>query len=495
MPNLLEKAWRDSKAHSNVGFFYFGLAYLVVVSLCLLISIQPGRFPFFGPTGHNLQRAIELALIFSSLLFLLAGNFRSRVISLLMRTPSTYIFSIIGLMLILMASSIYSDFPLRSFQESGLYTGLLLFAVGIACVFQVVPRDFARYFCLAFATVLSFNLLFMILVGFSFPATLSASPMVVGFSNIRSFNHVQAILIPVVYVIYYEASLRRVIRVQAFCFSILVCQWVLLFYTQGRGVFLALTIGFWLYFVCYQKNVFSWRRLIVVSPIGTVVFGFVVYWLLFIVWPEAEFQADSLIDRADSGRLYLWGVSVLSIMENPLFGVGGQGFVTILEEGREPHGSAHNFILNFGVEFGLVASGVVGFLWVRLAQAFYSDGRECNGLSRWIALPLLTSIIYSMVTGVFLSPLSQFFSAVLVGLYWSGSVAKIPSDGVVFSGAVVHRLAIAVFLTLASLMALTSLAVSAVDVFFSGDSITFCLRENLRCFPRFWLNGDFRQIY
>jgi O-antigen ligase len=129
----------------------------------------------------------------------------------------------------------------------------------------------------------------------------------------------------------------------------------------------------------------------------------------------------------DSGRLRAWQVSLEQIMARPLFGSGPEGFWlsglsdccgrTILQ--------AHNFVLQFLLEFGLVGCGIAVLLAARAIQrmggrtgatklAFATHGNRLLGclLASFLAYSLIDQMMYHVL------PLLHF--ALFAGLFAAG---------------------------------------------------------------------------
>lgn len=446
-----------------------------------------------GPTGHNLQRLAELVIVVLALLMLCQRKCRYRAVFLLSNVRPFYIWIAFSLFFVMMFSGAVADYGLRSLQDAGLYAGLLLLVIVFASVFLITPNHAIWIFCLLIAGVLSLRLLLMISVAISHPSIFDGNPMISGFSNIRSFNHVQGFLIPALLAGFFRFYEDKKRGLAILFFVMLTVQWGLLFYTKGRGILLALVLGFSIFLLFYGNWGHKLRQ--AVAGVSSLTIGFVFYWFVFVVWASlyGGEASGNYVDRLtldDAGRFQLWGLALQSILKNPWLGVGGQGY--FLLGASPPFGSAHNFILNFAVEYGVLAASLVVVLWVCFAKAFYRAGVKHNDLAiGWLALPLLIAIIYSFLTGMFLSPLSQLMTALFLGAFWAQWYRFYPSTSCVNRD---RKLASAVrwLLLLTFLVSLPYVVLTASDVLLHRDKLTNCLGKEV-CYPRFWLDGDYRR--
>lgn len=452
------------------------------VSCALTIyAVNPLAQPLLGETGHNHQRAIEFFLIFSSLLAFTLASCRVYAINTLRSFASLDVFLFSVLVALFFVGAIFSDDYWRSLQESGRMFGLLVLALALSWSGEGrALRLGLAWLLIGIALIFLIRLVVVFIVLLSSPEMQVTHTLIDGFSNKRSFNHVQAFVVPF---LYFRALSGRVRGRHLWLLSVLIAsQWVWLFYSQGRGVFLAISVVLSIYVLRFSKSKLR-DSCTVLAPFLA---GFVIYYCMFVVWRNSAGFSE-VITRGSSGRLELWLLSLKSILSNPLLGVGGQGFSNAID--RVSLGSAHNFILNCAVEYGVPVAMIFVFWIVRFFSLFW----RAQGLLFFKAegiLMLATPLLYSFLTGMFLSPLSSVLFSFALACYFDSARKESAAIGVCGSnwrGG--HRVVVALLFA----MVASYIAVTLVDIVIFRASLSSCLYEN-GCFPRFWLNGDFRNF-
>jgi O-antigen ligase len=135
----------------------------------------------------------------------------------------------------------------------------------------------------------------------------------------------------------------------------------------------------------------------------------------------ASFQAGQ--EELNNGRFEIWGLSLRQIMLHPLFGSGPEGFYLA----RLPTSflQAHNFVLQFLLEFGVIGCALAAWLILRAVKRF---GGAVATATLALATPanrilacLLTAFLgYALIDQMMyhLLPLLQF--ALFAGLFAAG---------------------------------------------------------------------------
>ncbi|AKH68912.1 O-antigen ligase like membrane protein [Spongiibacter sp. IMCC21906] len=337
------------------------------------------------------------------------------------------------------------------------------------------------------SVLLSLHFLMIYLVAFEYPEVLFGKPMIDGFSHVRSFNHLQVFLIPILFFTCVKFKSKSFFLF-LIIFFLLVSQWVLLFYTKGRGVFLALILGYVVSSLFCEKEQKKTSNIVFLISVGV---GFLLYWIPFSWVPENILHVDvkDYIDRFDYGsprRIYLWKVGFEAFSQNPLLGLGGQAFV--VADGEATEGSAHNFYINFLAEYGGVAAALLLFLCVRALKSIGLNWRKDSRLLNYIwCFPLFSAVIYSFVTGIMLSPMSSILMALFLGVA-IGSMCDQKSTfmNVAAEERSISGLILVVFL---AGMFLIGIIFTLADVVYSLKDLSSCIGETI-CYPRFWLNGN-----
>jgi O-antigen ligase len=126
----------------------------------------------------------------------------------------------------------------------------------------------------------------------------------------------------------------------------------------------------------------------------------------------------------DSGRIPLWIASIKQVFAHPFFGSGPEGYWlsgccdrTILQ--------AHNFILQFLMEFGFVGCGLLGVVMFRTAArlggatGLWRLTREAPA-NRLLACVLAAYLAYSLIDQMMYHLLPLLFFALFAGLFAAG---------------------------------------------------------------------------
>lgn len=471
-----------------------------IFSCCLLILVLVGLFPELlasavGPTGHNLQRVVHLLLTFLAIPLFVTILFKN---SSRMRSLPSFSIALTALIFLisLSASSFMAAFSLRSFQEVGAYASILLLTVVFAEAFRVVGRWVLLGIVIGVCIVVTGRFLAFLVSGYMEGGFSSRGPIIDGFSNVRSFNHIQPCLIFGLLVAHKEFRSRNKNLFDAGVLFLLVFQWVLVWYSLGRGVVVGMVGGAVFVLVCgiFLNSKESVRHFLLLFFL--VLVSLTTYYVLisalpeFIgsTWPGGRATTYATRLHADSsGRLELWMDSFQAIGKSPLWGVGGQGFFLI--DSKFDFGSAHNIVINIAVEFGLISVVILlvsALLVFRICLMDLFINRNNSELVL-IAGSLCSMVIYSSFSGVFLSPYSQIFVALFAGAYLSfGRLNEAHTHWKSRTLVAVAPLCVIAVL-LASLFVLTGFG----DLLLNSDGIKSCLYANYMCYPRFWLNGDF----
>jgi O-antigen ligase len=129
----------------------------------------------------------------------------------------------------------------------------------------------------------------------------------------------------------------------------------------------------------------------------------------------------------DSGRLQAWQVSLEQIMARPLFGSGPEGFWLsgLSDCCGHPIRQAHNFVLQFLMEFGLVGCGIAVLI---AARAIKRMGGRTGAItlvlatpgSRLLACLLAAFLAYSLIDQMMYHVLPLLHFALLAGLFAAG---------------------------------------------------------------------------
>lgn len=252
-----------------------------------------------------------------------------------------------------------------------------------------------------------------------------------GFSNIRFFNHVQTVLLPLIVLLHLQAPKRSVLRWA--WFALAAFWWALLFVSEARASILALGAGCVMVLVVRRAHARSFLKAMALTALA----GGIVYVLGFILLPmlaglrpfnaAANVMQRTAIDLT-SGRNQLWQLSYELIAAHPWLGVGPQHFAhygVALSFGAHPH----NFVLQIGAEWGVPALmcllGTIGIGMWGLIRIGTRIARSDLSNQQILAVLLATGtaiLVDGLFSGVIVMPQSQM--VILLYLGYAGGWAR-----------------------------------------------------------------------
>jgi putative inorganic carbon (hco3(-)) transporter len=436
---MIEEALAPSRAPGwtgRVGGAWFTYGLLAV----LLLN-------FIQNDGHDFQRILEL-------LFLGAAG-----MTLAFMAPRMTIAARVGQPTLLalavffgagVISSTFALSPVRAAYEVG--SMLLLLLVGLAAADGLArqPAALTRILQMfaAIAALYAFRIMAVyasVWISLLSPATGDFTP---GFSNIRHFNHVETVGLPLLALMYLLTP--RGARLRWLWMATAIIWWADLFLTAGRGTMVGIMAACIVLLITRGRSALPMLRTVLMSGLA----GAVVYVVFFVLVPKAvgmlpfgelpNMISRSVTDPA-SGRTFLWKLAVSLIESHPWLGVGPIHFAhyaSSLRVGAHPH----DWMLQIGAEWGLPA--LFG-LCIALALAARSvlatgarieqgDSANNNMLAAWV-LAGAALLVDGMVSGVLVMPQSQLtitlFIALAAGWTWARN-PETPRSGSQWQGRV-----------------------------------------------------------
>lgn len=312
-------------------------------------------------------------------------------------------------------SGLMGKHPLWSMLELGNFLLLLSFfmVMGFCChaLGRALVMQYFFWFALAFSMAMAVK--FFLLLSFHFidGNRPDIHSLVWGFMNVRFFNQLQSMLMPILCLAFLAENLKpyRIWAIAAFGF-----MWLILLQSEARGTVLALISSAIavLYFLPKASRQFLLKPLLAALALGTVL------WLLLIVLlPLLIFNEDIWqLRTGSSGRIDMWLYILHEIPKQPFLGFGPMSYAWA--EGKPiPHAHPHNSLMQILYEYGLVAFSVL-LIW-----GVFHVQRSLKSLGVWsephrvIAfLALLSGLVYSFFCGVIVMPLAQLVSVLLFAL-------------------------------------------------------------------------------
>ncbi|MCW8890676.1 MAG: O-antigen ligase family protein, partial [Sedimenticola sp.] len=228
-----------------------------------------------------------------------------------------------------------------------------------------------------------------------------------GFSNYRFFNQYQIWTLPLValpLLTYTKlfSSLRLLLVLLA------IGWWVLLFASQSRGALLAIGLALVITFIAFRKEAYGFLKTTLLPGIT----GWLLYLVLFSYIPELEPGSRLSQLTEDPGRLELWGRALEMLYENPWFGAGPMHYAYYPNtSAAHPHNSLLQLAAEWGLPVAIITAGLACWGAIAWVSKYRRNANQLNSHLQqhlWIALfcSLIAGLIYSMVSGVIVTPLS-----------------------------------------------------------------------------------------
>lgn len=381
------------------------LAYGLLLLICL---------NFLQNSGHDWQRVTELAFLFLAGCVMayrpFASTLRDHVgsgiahcllifyalgvlSSVLAFSPRYALYETASLMLLILTALVIADG--LAHERSSLMRMLQGFGIGAALYATKIVSVYVSVWLLD-AT----------------PSPLDFTP---GFSNIRHFNHVETIGLPLLTLLYVLTPATS--RLRPLYMATAAVWWTVLFVTGARGTEVSLFTAALVALLVRRRAAWPFLRAMIV----TCVIGAILYELSFVVLPnlmgrlpfgDASVVARTMADPT-SGRTRLWQCALDLIADHPLLGVGPLHFAhygAVVDIGAHPH----DWMLQIASEWGIPAfmalfvALVFAFrgLWRAGARVAADDAVNQNMLSAWVLIGAAL-LVDASVSGSIVMPQSQ----------------------------------------------------------------------------------------
>ncbi len=479
----------------------FSAEYTVLAGIVLFIIVTP-NVDFFV---FDQQRVFQVEIIFFNLgLTLINATFRGQVIAQFLNFSYRNRLFLLSIFILAISSAISAALPEYAFLESSLYCGLFFLSLTVAHLsFQKKALFQAVFFSALIISSFFYQLIFFAgyLASFIENMPLQWPEPFGGFINIRFFNQYHLWLFflisaPVLIYPNLDRPLRISIKINAIGWAIL------LFVSGSRGalgaVFLVMLIAFFI-FKRQSRAIIKLNLLF----LGLGLTGSLLLFKLFPLLLQSDvvsgWRSVEDLTAADMPRLYLGKIALSYMMMHPWLGIGAMHYAYY------PNLIAmhpHNSLLQWGAEMGLpsliiliilVTSGLLA--WIKgFASLDKNSADYFANQQLWIALfcCMAAGLIYSMVDGVIVMPVSQLLMVTIAGwmfgLYFqtelhSEAIAVISKTTslltLILTGIVLTTLTYTVMPTLVSRM-------------FVLEGTAAMVPTGMR--PRFWLQGEISKL-
>jgi O-antigen ligase len=191
--------------------------------------------------------------------------------------------------------------------------------------------------------------------------------------------------------VYQRLVLNRLMTICIFTVSVIYL--LAFFYDGGRAVIFSTLIGL-VFVILFRTDLWSRLKLPLLSTLSA---GFI-FTVLETVFPD--FLARPMLRTSSSGREELWLKALALWREQPLFGVGGNHFVT-----SNPwmlNGHPHNILLQFLSEYGIAAFLVILILMPTSIQIF----KHRKTLPAFAIAAVIAVLVNAFFSGALVYPLS-----------------------------------------------------------------------------------------
>ncbi|MCG9738533.1 O-antigen ligase family protein [Shewanella insulae] len=319
------------------------------------------------------------------------------------------------------------------------------------------------FFSFAFFVKYWLFLLFTVFDGRDF----GIQDIVNGFFNVRFYNQIQVVMLPLLFVALTSEWFKRV---KVVAFILISMHWAVLLQTEARGALLSVIFSF--FPLLYISKISTEKRSLLTSFLWSILAG-VFLWLVFIVSVKYFFVGGSGVDFGGgaSGRLEIWLYILSVIKDNFWFGFGPMAYAWA-EIKPLYNAHPHNLLFQIFYEYGFFGLCVIfsSILLFFIPWAF-DERDERGGIDLFfVKHSIISALCYSMFSGVFVMPFSQLCFVLVMALYVCYSDNSRPSH---FQ--FVRYRFLSFFILFVSVLLIIS---SYQDVGLKGDHV-----------PRIWIRG------
>ena len=346
-----------------------------------------------------------------------------------LRINISWVSSLILITTIAVAASSVSPHQTQSFARLSIYTNLFLLSFSIYLLFQEQLIDGFEAILVAIIVVFLIVTPSTLIEYFKFSADPTKdhakyiSPDLSYYSHIRHYSYQAFIASSCVTILLLNTKKHKALYaiVTAICFAALVAS-------TGRAAILSYLI---FVFLCVYLTLGFIRALkistlfIVLGAVGLTLIHISPYASLtesLILRTTSGFDMNSLL----SGRLSFWHGALVSVMDNPLLGLGPDGFrhsEGVIPNTIQPHSS----LIQLVVEYGWFGGAIILYrAWLFVApqcRNLTSDSLNSRKRTCLVAF-LIAYFIYSLLDGLFYHVLPMLHLAILMPLvfaFWKDS--------------------------------------------------------------------------
>jgi len=307
---------------------------------------------------------------------------------------------------------------------------------------------------------------------------------VLNFVNRRFFNHTQTWTFPIL--VGFLAYLKDKKVYYWLIFALISIWWVLVFASGARGTSFAVLIS--AVFIGYKYRDAS--KIYIKYFIFTLLFGGILYLLLYHVFMPKEGVGVSLWRDSSSGRLEMWLGALKTFVKNPVLGIGPYQFALI--KGEPSYAHPHNFYIQILVEWGIIAFGALVFMLASfgkwLLKDFDNEQKEpANFIRMGLWGAITAAFVHAFFSGVLHTPMSQVW-LVLIGAYFVGYHLNF-SKKIQNEEGIMFRIRYAKYVLLVVMIGFTIFVVNDVRKLDLSNKAYLKKFRTTQMYPRFWGQG------
>lgn len=401
----MQDNWREWFGEVRGSVWLQIWAWLTVGSLAWFLLWLPEWRIVDVVYGYNQQR-LNIILILALMVIgvLMTSEGRRLYAGTVLAVPRTVLWWAAGFFCMGTLSALRAASPVHGLLEVSSYALIFFAAFALAAARSVLGR---RMDLMLLAGVLALLWLYALQFWSTFlepwypTLKFSERAGAAGFVNIRTFGFAAAFLLPLsVLPLLWFPFLPKWLKGLLIVMS--ASLWTQLLVANSRGSLLALVVVLVLCACCWRGNCAAWLRWQWMAFVCGI-FGFgLALWLHGNAAVAVGAAPEAMIRTSSSGRIEMWLLAFEYIRAMPLLGIGPMHWAADMHNRA---GSPHNFIVQFGVEWGLVALMFFLLVGFALMRRLVEVNRELSVDDRvWLATAGVV-VVDSLFSGSFGSPI------------------------------------------------------------------------------------------
>lgn len=390
-------------------------AHYLLGAWALYLLLAPTTGFSWIESWHNEQRAVQIVLLVLTTLLtaVLTAFARDEVRARLQFPVWWWVFVALGVV-----SALASQLPFAAFAEVALFVLLSTLVMLTATVTASQPERMTqavRYGALLIAGAHVLSVLVRYGASMDVGKGVDLSVFMLGYANPRFASALYAVLIPFVAALAIDTRERCPLR--AVAFTALCALWTINLGLGTRGIWFAYLLSIPAIFLLLGiRPMIRIAAMIVVSAaVGAALFSVLVFSSMADGLMYSGLPTERL--RTLTSREVLWRLSSDAIVSHPLLGLGPMQFAALKSHvGAHPH----SWPLQLASEWGVPA---IVLVLIALTTLSIRQRRAANAKSanREALLALSVALVYGLVDGNLVMPVSQSASALVLGLALGGS--------------------------------------------------------------------------